>query len=74
MALYKGSDREALLAYISKVASTAESGVWRVLTSLAELLPAGSDDHKQATGLLSNKDSLMRESKQVRSGEQTSLF
>ncbi len=74
MDLFKGSDREVLLTYIAKVAGTPDSGVWRVLTSLAELLPTSSDDHKQALGLLSNKDSLMRESKQPKAGTQSTLF
>lgn len=76
MHLYKGSNRNALLQYINKVASSPESNFWRVLTSLCEVLPAGSDDHKQATGLLTNKDSLIRESKTVQqaSSTQTNLF
>jgi putative DNA methylase len=53
-----------LLVYITTVADSPESAFWRVLTSLLELLPAGCNDYKQATGLLSNRDSLIRESKQ----------
>jgi len=76
MHLYKGSNRNALLQYINKVASSPESSFWRVLTSLCEVLPAGSEDHKQATGLLTNKDSLIRESKTVQQASmtQTKLF
>jgi len=76
MALYKGTNRNALLQYISKVASSPESSFWRVVTSLCEVLPAGSEDHKQATGLLINKDSLIRESKTAITpqAEQTKLF
>lgn len=76
MHLYKGSNRNALLQYIHKVASSPESSFWRVLTSLCEVLPAGSEDHKQATGLLTNKDSLIRESKTVQQASitQTNLF
>lgn len=76
MALYKGTNRGALLQYIGKVASSPENSFWRVLTSLSEVLPAGSEDHKQATGLLTNKDSLIRESKTIitTSSEQTKLF
>ena len=65
MALYKGNNRTALLQYIGKVAAQPESNFWRVVTSLCEVLPAGSEDHKQALGLLTNKDSLIRESKNV---------
>lgn len=76
MALYKGTNRIALLQYIDKVASSPESSFWRVITSLCEVLPAGSEDHKQGIGLLTNKDSLIRESKtiQVPTTEQTKLF
>ncbi len=76
MALYKGTNRKNLLEYINKVASNPESSFWRVVTSLCEVLPAGSDDHKQALGLLTNKDSLIRESKSVSvpASEQSKLF
>jgi adenine-specific DNA methylase len=65
MALYKGNNRGALLQYIAKIAAQPESSFWRVLTSICELLPNGCEDHKQAIGLLANKDSLIRESKTV---------
>lgn len=62
MALYKKGNRTTLLQYIDKVGSQTENSFWRVLTSLKEILPTGSDDHIQASGLLTNKDSLIRES------------
>ncbi len=65
MHLYAGANRGALLGHIAAVANAPESAFWRVLTSLLEVLPAGSPDHKQAMGLLTNRDSLIRESKQV---------
>lgn len=76
MALYKGNNRTALLQYIGKVAAQPESNFWRVVTSLCEVLPAGSEDHKQALGLLTNKDSLIRESKTLQApvSEQTKMF
>lgn len=76
MALYKGTNRTALLQYIGKVAAQPESNFWRVITSLCEVLPQGSEDHKQAIGLLTNKDSLIRESKTVQTATttQTNLF
>jgi adenine-specific DNA methylase len=76
MALYKGNNRNALLHYIAKVAAQPENSFWRVITSLCEVLPTGSEDHKQAFGLLTNKDSLIRESKSVQGQvlEQTKLF
>lgn len=76
MALYKGSNRNLLLQYIAKVAASPESSFWRVVTSLCEVLPAGSEDQKQALGLLTNKDSLIRESKNVSTTatEQAKLF
>jgi adenine-specific DNA methylase len=70
MALYKGNNRNALLSYIAKVAAQPENSFWRVVTSLCEVLPVGSEDHKQAFGLLTNKDSLIRESKTVQSKEE----
>ncbi|WP_207513719.1 DUF1156 domain-containing protein [Longitalea luteola] len=76
MALFKGTNRSALLLYIDKVASQPECKFWRVITSLCEVLPSGCDDHKQATGLLFNKDIVIRESKIIKAGttEQAKLF
>ena len=76
MALYKGTNRNALLQYIAKVAAQPENSFWRVITSLCEVLPVGSEDHRQALGLLTNKDSLIRESKAVQGTkvEQQELF
>lgn len=65
MALYKGSNRNSLLHYIAQVGSSPEGSFWRVVTSVCEVLPDGSEDHKQALGLLANKESLIRESKTV---------
>jgi putative DNA methylase len=59
----KGTNQLVLLHYIGTIAASPESNFWRVVSSLCEILPAGSDDIKQATGLLTNKDSLIRESK-----------
>ncbi|MBA4124438.1 MAG: DUF1156 domain-containing protein [Acidobacteria bacterium] len=75
MSLYKGANRRDLLAYIGKVAAQPDSTFWRVLTSLDELLPKGIDDQKQVSGLLENKDNLIRESGQSReTTEQQGLF
>jgi len=76
MVLYEGANRNALLAYIAKVAATPDNSFWRVVTSLCEILPQGSDDYKQASGLLLNKDSLIRESKNIQqsTGAQGQLF
>ena len=63
MYLYQGKDRRALLQYINSFAVETTSSFWRVLTSLVEVLPVGSDDYKQAFGLLTNKENLIRESK-----------
>jgi putative DNA methylase len=65
MVLFKGNDRNALLKYINTIGTQPESNFWRVLTSLCELLPIDSEDYKQAFGLLTNKDSLIREGKQM---------
>lgn len=61
MSLFKGSNRGRLLEYINSVASNSDSPVWRVLNSLLEVLPGGCEDHKQASGLIANKESLIRE-------------
>ena len=76
MALYKGTNRTSLLQYIGKVAAQPESSFWRVITSLCEVLPKDSEDHKQAIGLLTYKDSLIRESKTIQTAatSQTNLF
>ena len=76
MHLYQGSNRGNLLEYIHRVASNSDSSFWRVLTSLCEILPGGSEDHKQATGLIANKESLIRESAtaQKEKASQTNLF
>jgi putative DNA methylase len=63
MHLYSSPNRNNLLKYIEANSFEAESPVWRVLTSLAELLPKDIEDHKLAVGLLTNKDQLIREAK-----------
>jgi putative DNA methylase len=63
MHLYSSPNRNNLLKYIEQNASEPESPLWRVLTSLAELLPKDIEDHKLAVGLLTNKDQLIREAK-----------
>lgn len=76
MHLYQGSNRGNLLEFIHRVASNPDSPFWRVLTSLCEILPGGSEDHKQATGLIANKESLIRESATAQrdKASQSSLF
>ena len=64
MKLYKSGNRNKLLQYISKFAS-AENIFWRVLTALAELLPAGTSDHKTASEMLVGKENLIKESKRM---------
>lgn len=65
MQLFKGTNRNALLDYINDRASTPDANFWRVITSLDELLPKDCEDHKMTRGLLSNKESLIRESKEI---------
>jgi putative DNA methylase len=65
LGLYRKGQREPLLRHLARVGSSAEMPFWRVLTALGEVLPAGSDDQKQTTGLLADRDSLLRESKQL---------
>ena len=63
MFLYNSPNRFNLLKYIQDNSIESESPIWRVLTSLAELLPKDIEDHKLAVGLLTNKDQLIREAK-----------
>lgn len=68
MWIYKNGNRPAILKFISEHNVSADSSFWRVLTSLQELLPKDIDDEKQVSGLLANKDNLIRES-QDRAGQ-----
>jgi len=63
----QNGSRAALLNYIADRAPNAESSVWRVLNSLAELLPKSKEikDRELATGLLSNQENLLREAKNI---------
>jgi adenine-specific DNA methylase len=63
MSLYASPNRNNLLKYIEVNSINSESPIWRVLTSLTELLPKDIEDHKLAIGLLTNKDQLIREAK-----------
>lgn len=56
--------RKDLLSYIFRVATHTEGAFWRVLTSLREVLPNGSEDHTQVTNMLSSKENLLREAKE----------
>jgi adenine-specific DNA methylase len=63
MHLYNSPIRTNLLKFIEIHASDNESPVWRVITSLAELLPKDMEDYKLVVGLLTNKEQLIREAK-----------
>jgi putative DNA methylase len=63
MAFYGSNNRNNLLKFIEHNSIDSDSPVWRVLTSLSELLPKDMEDHKLAVGLLTNKDQLIREAK-----------
>jgi adenine-specific DNA methylase len=65
MYLFKGTNRGQLLAFIRENASSIDSTFWRVVTALDELLPKECDDQKLTRGLLVNKESLIRESKET---------
>jgi hypothetical protein len=59
-------NRGALLELIGKVESSSDNlSFWRVLTSLKELTK-GTEDFKQASGLLDNKENLIRDSREKR--------
>lgn len=65
MALFKGSNRAALLNYINDKASSPDNSFWRVVTAIDELLPKDSEDQLLTRGLITNKESLIRESKSL---------
>ena len=66
MVLYNDKNkRKELLEYIHEVGNSEFAPFWKVLDSLAEVLPGGSDDHKTVVNLLTNKENLMVESKQM---------
>lgn len=74
---WAGDDRRSLVQYIGQTAPTPEDPFWRVLASLFELLPRGTADHRAAEGLLSGKDSLLRDARalgqQQAAGQTTQL-
>jgi adenine-specific DNA methylase len=65
MELFKGTNRVALLNFIKEKASSPDGSFWRVVTSLDELLPKECDDQKMTKGLITNKESLIRESNEI---------
>jgi putative DNA methylase len=69
MSLFAGDNREQLVAYISHHAPTAEHIIWRVLNSLVEILPHDIADYKEAAGLITNKDNLLREARRRKAPE-----
>ena len=70
----KTGNRNALLEFIGKVEALSDSSsFWRVLTSLKELTK-GTEDFKQVSGLLENKENLIRDSRtQNEAAEQPKL-
>jgi adenine-specific DNA methylase len=60
MQLWQKGDRALVLRHIKEVGSDASSSFWRVLSSLKELLPDGSDDLKQVQELISNSADLIQ--------------
>ena len=71
MALYKGTDRKVLLNFINEKASSPDSSFWRVVTAIDELLPKDSEDQILTKGLITNKESLIRESKETQKATET---
>ena len=65
LGLYHRGQRRPLVQHLARVAPAPERPFWRVLTALGEVLPAGSDDHRLTAGLLADRDSLLREMKQL---------
>jgi putative DNA methylase len=61
MLLYQLGNRPNLVAFLGQVAPSVNTAFWRVCTAVAEVLPPGCDDHKQLSGLMANKESLIRD-------------
>jgi putative DNA methylase len=73
MDFYQGKNRHHLLQFIAEQGPSLESPFWRIIASLCSVLPAGSDDHRQATGLQANRDSLIRDAKNLESNKTDQL-
>lgn len=65
MRLWKSGDRNYLLPFIAQHGNDINNEFWRVLVVLKELLPITTDDYAQASGLLQNAESLIRDSKDI---------
>lgn len=65
MWLFKSPSRNDLLTFISKYGDKPESSFWRVLNAICEVLPASSEELENAIGLLTNKESLIKESSNI---------
>lgn len=65
MRLWKSGDRNYLLPFIAQYGNDINNEFWRVLVVLKELLPITTDDYAQASGLLQNAESLIRDSKDI---------
>ena len=70
MALFNKPNRKPLLKHIAEFAGNEHTPFWKVLDSLAEVLPGGEKDHKTVMELIANKESLISDSKKVHSGKQ----
>lgn len=65
MKLWESGDRNYLLPFIAQYGNDINNEFWRVLVVLKELLPITTDDYTQASGLLQNAESLIRDSKDI---------
>lgn len=65
MKLWEAGDRNYLLPFIAQYGNDINNEFWRVLVVLKELLPITTDDYAQASGLLQNAESLIRDSKDI---------
>ena len=65
MKLWDSGDRNYLLPFIAQYGNDINNEFWRVLVVLKELLPITTDDYAQASGLLQNAESLIRDSKDI---------
>ena len=75
MHLYSTGNRKKLLEYINKQNISNDHPVWRLLNSLCEVLPSDTNDYKDGIGLITNKETLIRDAKNIlkATGEQVNM-
>jgi len=76
MILYRNPNRNQLLDYLGTHAPSEHDPFWRVVNALAEVLPPDTKDYDAVTGLITNKENLLKEAQQTsqKEGQQQDIF